>query len=224
MENLENEKVAETKQQKNEGKSESKKKNVVIKQLDPEELVINDSKALELVRKKFTDLTEEEQVAYTKCLAKVYQEEQTVRDGRTSKVIKVWRCAVRLCSGVSVARNITDDELTLIKMLNPAIISQKARMETLVKCMTGRDSNGKRFFRIVAFICDGVYIGSSKNSRNNNGFLSNVQVNNLIINNRLAKSEGSLKSIMFVESTKEVEEYLDNTLEDRYANLGSDDF
>lgn len=221
MEIVKNEKVvAGTKQV----KEEVKKETVVIKQLDPEELVISDAAALELVRKKFTDLTAEEQEKYTKCLAKVYQEEQTVRDGRNTRIIKVWRCAVRLCSGASVVRNINDDELNLIKLLNPAIISQKARLETFVKCMTGHDSNGKRFFRIIAFICDGVYIGSSIKSKNNNGFLTNVHIKNLILNNRLSKSEPGLKPIYFVESTKEVDDYLEETLEDRYANLGSDDF
>ena len=90
--------------------------------------------------------------------------------------------------------------------------------------MTGLTEDGKRYFRIVACLCDNVYIGSSVNNRYNSGFLSKINVSTLVANNRLAKSNPELQVIKFVEITKDVDDLLNETLEDRYSSILNDDF
>ena len=216
MSEIKKENVVETKQPKIEEK--------VIKQLNPEELVVKSEEGLALIRKKFTDLTKSDLEKHVMCLAKVYEEEQTVRFGREQKKQKLWKCAVQIAPGVVISRNITEEEINLIKLLNPELISPKAKLTVPVKCMTGLTDDGNRYFRIVACLCDNVYIGSSRNNRYNSGFLSKVQISTLVANNRLAKSNPSLQPIKFVEITKDVDDLLTESLEDRYSSILDDNF
>lgn len=195
--------------------NEPAKKNLAI---NPEELLINDEKLVSLIQKGFSDLTEEEYKNFPKFPAKVCKEKLRIGFGKAVEIKEVWKFYLKLSPSVILTRNITDGEIAAIQFLNPDLISDKAKVCIPVKCMSGLTENGRRFFRVIGYLCDSVYYGSSQKDKKNNGFLSNLDVTNLVINNRLAVSDKSLRKVNFITVTKEVSDSLN------IENISEDDF
>lgn len=190
--------------------------------INPEELLVKDEKKIALIQKGFADLTEEDLKSYQKFPAKVYQEEVTTGFGKSREVKKLWYFAMKLAPTVILKRLVTDDELSAIQALNPKLISNKAITEVPTKCLSGV-SDGRRFFRVIACLCHSVYFGSSKTNARNNGFLSQLQVTNLCINNNLVKTAPELKKVEFYEVNKEVLESMDVDYTEELVN-GNNEF
>lgn len=185
----------------------------ITEQVRNMDLIVNDKMKAELISKPFADLTDEDMKLHQTFLAKVYQEELTVGFGRTKEIKKFWRCAIMLSQKVIVSRNITDDELYSISILNPELISPKAKVRIPVKCLSGVTEDGRRYYRVIGCLCDNVYFGSSRKDPKNNGFLSNLQVGNLKINNALAETDESLTKVEFID----VNETITSRLESSYV-------
>lgn len=210
--------AVETKQASKENESTKK----LIASIDVEELVTKDEKLIEVTKKPFRDLTEEDAKIHMMCPAKVFEDERTTGYGNTQRVVKFWRVEILLCKTVILGRNLTDDEVSIIKMLNPKLIGKKSITSVPVKLMTGIDSKDNRYFRYVACLADNVYFGSSRNNSHNNGFLTRTQVTNCVINNRLCKSHLELKPVLFAEVNNDAVEDLEKEVVDLYAEINSD--
>lgn len=192
--------------------------------LNPEELVLSKSLDLELINKSFSDLTEEDLKVIPSFSAKVYEEEKVVGWGASKEVQKHWKFALKLAPNVVLGRRITESEKYLIDMLNPGLVSNKAKVTVPCKLITGINDRGQRYFRCIAFICESVFFGNSQKVASNNGFLSRQEITSLIINNRLAKTEKDLKPVLFSEVIKDVADNIDSSMEDNYERLVNDEF
>ena len=191
--------------------------------VNPEELLVVDAKKIELLQKGFVELTDEDLKSHQKFPAKVFQKEITTGFGKSREVKKLWYFALKLAPTVVLTRIITDEELYAIQALNPKLISNKSIVDVPVKCISGITEEGRRFFRVIACLCQSVYFGSSRNNRNNNGFLSSLQVTNLVINNRLVKSNPELKKVEFYEVNKDIQDSIDVDYTDELVN-SNDEF
>lgn len=190
--------------------------------INPEDLIVKDEVKVSLANKPFGELTPEDLEKYQKFPAKVYQEEVTVGFGKTREVKKLWYFAMKLAPTVILKRLVSDDELSAIQALNGRLISNKAVVELPTKCISGV-SEGRRFFRVIACLCHSVYFGSSRNDKRNNGFLSNLQVTNLCINNNLVKTNPELRKVEFYEVNRELLESMDVDYTDELVN-SNDEF
>ena len=204
-------KVAKTQTQPNIGMS-----------INPENLIVKDEVKTALANKPFSELTAEDISQYQKFPAKVYQDEVTTGFGKSREVKKLWYFAIKLAPTVILRRLVTEDELSAIQALNPKLISNKAIVELPTKCISGV-SDGRRFFRVITSLCHSVYFGSSRKNKNNNGFLSNLQVTNLCINNELVKTNPELKKVEFYEVNRELLESMDVDYTDELVN-SNDEF
>lgn len=192
--------------------------------INPEELLVVDpgKDAIVLLQKKFSELTSDDLSKHQKFPAKVYLDEVTTGFGKTREVKKLWYFAMKLAPSVVLKRIITDDELYAIQALNPKLISNKSLVEVPVKCMSGITEEGRRFFRVIACLCHAVYFGSSQNDKRNNGFLSNLQVTNLVINNRLCVTNPELTKVNFYEINKELQDSIEIDYTDELVNSNED--
>lgn len=190
--------------------------------LNVEDLILKDEAVnRELFNKSFADLTEEDLKSYLKFPAKVYQEEIRNGFGKAVEIKKIWTLAIMICPSVILKRSITDEELGLIQFLNPNLISNKAVVQVPTKLISSLREDGTRFFRVISYLCDSVYYGSSK-KKNNNGFLSDKQVKLICINNIACKTEKALKPVKFVNVTKAETEQLDSLYGDDSFTFGEE--
>lgn len=190
--------------------------------INPEELLVSSEEKVLLLQKAFTDLTEEDLKNHQSFPAKVYQDEYKVGFGRSLEVKKVWIFAMKVAPTVVLTRTLTEDEMHAIRALNPKLISNKAIVEVPAKCLSGVTEDGRRFFRIMAALCHSVYYGTSRKQKNNNGFLSNLQVTNLVINNRNVKTNPELKKVEFVDVNNDLIKTIDVDYTDDLVNSNED--
>lgn len=191
--------------------------------INPEDLLVVDAAKTLLIQKRFNELTANDLKIHQKFPAKVYQEEISIGFGTTREVKKMWRFAMKLAPTVILKRNITEEELSAIQALNPNLISNKAVVNVPAKCISGITESGRRYFRVIACLCESVYFGSSQKNANNNGFLSKLQVTNLCINNNLVKTNPELKKIEFYEVNKDISDSIDIDYTDELVN-SNDEF
>ena len=197
---------------------EVKKENKKVVAIDHEELLVTDEEKVALIQKGFSDLSVEDLKKHQKFPAKVYQDEFKVGFGKTLEVKKIWKFAIKLAPSVVLSRTITEEELYCIQALNPKLISNKSVVEIPVKCISGVTEEGRRFFRIIACLCHSVYFGSSRKDYKNSGYLSNLQVTNLVINNRLVKSNPELKKIDFINVSLDQQKNIDKDYTEELIN------
>ena len=191
--------------------------------INPEDLLVVDKKKIDLVQKRFNELTDEDMKIHQKFPAKVFQKEVTTGFGKTREVKKLWYFAMKVAPTVILQRLITDEELSAIQALNGKLISNKSIVEVPAKCISGITEKGRRFFRVIACLCESVYFGSSQKDARNNGFLSNLQVTNLCINNNLVKTNPELKKVEFYEVNKDIQDSIDVDYTDELVN-SNDEF
>lgn len=199
--------------EKNVNTNETKKEKTLY-DINPEELLTTDAVDVELIKKGFSDLTESELKKHQSFLAKVYQKEVRSGFGKSQEIKKVWIFAMKVAPTVILERTLSEEEISAIQALNPKLINNKAVTKVPAKCISGVTEEGRRYFRILACLCHAVYFGSSRNNKYNNGFLSNLQVTNLVVNNRNAKSHPELVKVKFVDISNE----LINTIEKDYVD------
>lgn len=200
-------------------KKEVAKTSMVI---NPEDLLVVDETKITINQKGFAELTSDDLKVIQKFPAKVYQDEVTTGFGKSREVKKLWYFAIKLAPTVILKRLVSDDELSAIQALNPKLISNKAIVNVPTKCISGV-SEGRRFFRIIACLCHSVYFGSSRTDRRNNGFLSQLQITNLCINNNLVKTNPELVKVEFYEVNKDVLESMDVDYTEELVN-GNNEF
>ena len=201
---------------------EKKVANNTSMSINPEDLLVHDEVKTKIANKPFAELNEEDLKVFQKFPAKVYQKEVTTGFGKSREVKKLTYFAMKLSPSVILERIITDGELAAIQALNPKLISNRAVVELPTKCISGV-SDGRRFFRVIACLCHSVYFGSSRTDKRNNGFLSQLQVTNLCINNNLVKTNPELKKVEFYEVNKEILESMDVDYTDELVN-GNNEF
>lgn len=190
------------------------KKEKTLYDINPEELLTTDAADVELIKKGFSELTESDLKKHQSFLAKVYEKEIKTGFGKAQEVKKIWMFAMKVAPTVILERSLTEEEISAIRALNPKLINNKAVVKVPAKCISGVTEDGRRFFRILACLCHAVYFGSSRNNKRNNGFLSNLQVTNLVVNNRNVKSHPELVKVKFVDISNE----LLNTIEEDYTD------
>ncbi len=191
--------------------------------LELPEIHKTDEKMLAATIKSFDLLTDEDINLLNKFTARVTQAERTTGYGAAAKKEKYWLLEIKVADGVILSRSLSDLEVNLIKAYNqdliiyPNSIDKRPKVKLISKCMTFIKPDGKRTYKVICEVCPKVFWGTKVKQKNNNGFLSDQQVEQLkIVQKTYNAGVSKDSSPIFVETTITAAEEFNSKLDEFY--------
>lgn len=189
--------------------------------LDREQLLIHDSKLADLMQKPFDEMSEEELRKLCLCKAKVVK--NTTRD-RFGTVSQYFQAQFILVNGVVFKKNLNDSEVLSISNFAPELITEgKSKVLIPVKLLSFVNKNGKRVFNYTACLCPGVYVGTSRKNKADNGYIDDKTINNIIAYNLENKSRPETQ-IKFIDIEESRFERYKSSINDELETQSLEDF
>ena len=189
--------------------------------LSKEQLVIKDEKLRSIMSAQFIDLTDEQLRELQLCKAKVVKVDRVDRYGNRSSY---YEGQFILCDGIIFKKRLDDNEMLSISNFNPELITEgKSNVYIPVKLMSFIKKDGSRAFNFTACLTPGVYLGTSKKNKADNGFIDEKTLNNIIAYNLTKKSKPN-EQIKFVEMTSEEFDAIKKSINDDLELTSVDEF
>lgn len=149
--------------------------------LDPVQLVKEDSQLAPLMLKSFDEMSEDELALLPLVKCKVVIETRV--DSSTNKKRENYIAMFVLADGIVKQKYLNADEVLSVRNFNPELITDgKAKVYVPLKLVATTSKKGDRMnFNYTACLSPSVYMGTSK--RENKGYLDPITIKNLIVYN-----------------------------------------
>ena len=189
--------------------------------LDREQLLVRDNNKADLSLKSFDDMTEIEINSLNLCKAKVIK--VNTRD-RFGNIATYMQAQFILCDGIIFKKNLNDSEVLSITNFAPELITDGiSKMVIPVKLMSFVTKTGKRVINYTACLCPGVYIGTSRRNKADNGYIDDKTINNIIAHNLQHRSTPN-EQIKFVDIDQVRFDKYKDSINDELETQSLDDF
>lgn len=189
--------------------------------LDREQVLVHDNKLADLMLKAFDEMTDEELRKLCLCKAKVVK--NTVRD-RYGNISQYFQAQFILVNGVIFKKTLSDSEVLSISNFAPELITDgKSKVLIPVKLLSFVNKNGKRVFNYTACLCPGVYVGTSRKNKADNGYIDDKTINNIIAYNLENRSKPE-SQVKFIDIEEQRFERYKSSINDELETQSLDDF
>lgn len=189
--------------------------------LDREQVLVHDNKLADLMLKAFDEMTDEELRKLCLCKAKVVK--NTVRD-RYGNISQYFQAQFILVNGVIFKKTLSDSEVLSISNFAPELITDgKSKVLIPVKLLSFVNKNGKRVFNYTACLCPGVYVGTSRKNKADNGYIDDKTINNIIAYNLENRSKPE-SQVKFIDIEEQRFERYKSSINDELETQSLEDF